>query len=217
MPSLFLSHSHSDKAFARRLGEVLKRHGIRVWVDEWEIKVGESLIQKISEGIQECEYLGVVLSPESVGSEWVQRELNIALTHEIVARKVKVLPLLYRDCRIPAFLIDKFYADFTLSFDAGLVSLLRTLGTDVGPILAGAPSAEPFVKEFSENDWQPHCEGQLQLTIEYSSHKKKTPIAHVQSRTKQGWQEPIVDIYTVNENDVQVIALSRFAGRVIVK
>lgn len=112
-PSVFLSHSHADKEFAHRLAEDLRSAGAEVWIDEAEIRLGDSLIQKISEAIDSVDYLAVVLSPTSVGSEWVRREVEIALNEEIAGQRVKVLPLLLATCEIPKFLIGRLYADFT--------------------------------------------------------------------------------------------------------
>lgn len=131
MSSIFLSHSHKDKPFVRRLSERLEAHGIRTWIDEAEIGVGDSLISKIESAIREFTYLGVILSPSSASSEWVRREVNIALTEEIQGRRVKVLPLLYKKCDIPGFLTDKLYADFTEDFEEGFEKLLARLTSDL--------------------------------------------------------------------------------------
>lgn len=112
-PSIFLSHSSKDKEFVRRLAKDLHQAGAQVWIDDGEIKLGDSLIEKISEGVDEMDYLAVVLSKNSVESEWVKREINIALTGEVINKKVKVLPLVLDDCKIPAFLRDKLRADFS--------------------------------------------------------------------------------------------------------
>lgn len=111
-PTLFLSHNKSDKRFVRRLAHNLELHGVKVWVDEAEIRVGDSLIQRISDGLLGAQFLGVVLSQNSVTSSWVQRELEIATTREISGHRVCVLPILYKDCDIPIFLQGKLYADF---------------------------------------------------------------------------------------------------------
>lgn len=126
MTSIFLSHNHQDKAFVRRLGKDLQENGIQVWIDEAEIKVGDSLLQKIEIGIDQMEYLGVVLSKYSINSEWVKRETRIALTGEIASRQVRVLPILLDDCNIPGFLRDKLYADFReeINYAKGLEDLL---------------------------------------------------------------------------------------------
>lgn len=78
MPNLFLSHNSVDKPFVKKLARDLKKLGVTVWVDEWEIQVGESLTWKIEAGIRENEYLGLVLSPDALQSEWVKSEISAA-------------------------------------------------------------------------------------------------------------------------------------------
>jgi hypothetical protein len=112
-PSIFLSHNHEDKSFARALASDLRRGGIVVWLDEAEIRLGDSIIGKIEEGLLGSEYLGVVLSPSSVASQWVKEELCTALHYQITKKNKTVLPLMYKPCDVPAFLADKLYADFS--------------------------------------------------------------------------------------------------------
>jgi TIR domain len=140
--SLFLSHSSRDRAFCERLALDLTRVGVPVWYDDWELKVGDSLRRKISDGIESRDHLAVVLSDASVKSDWVQVELNAALDRELKERKVIVLPLLIQDCDIPAFLRDKKYADFRTDYPHGLGQLLEVLGVSGAPtpILAQSPS-----------------------------------------------------------------------------
>lgn len=129
-PSIFLSHSSEDKAFVASLAADMRDANVRVWQDEAEIKVGDSLIDKIERGISESDYLGVVLSVSSVASEWVQREVRTALTQEIAGRSVRVLPLVIDDVEIPPFLLDKLYLDFREEglYQAQLQRLLDRLG-----------------------------------------------------------------------------------------
>src|SRR5688500_15790467 len=103
--SIFLSHSHKDKRFARRLAGDLVRWGVRVWIDEAEILVGDSLIAKIRDGLDQMEYVGAILSPDAVASRWVQEELDVAMNQQIGGRRVKVLPLVCRRCELPGFLL----------------------------------------------------------------------------------------------------------------
>lgn len=129
MSSIFLSHSHDDKPFVRRLGSDLRSAGVLVWVDEAEILVGDSLIDKISHGITRMEYVGAIISSASIESSWVSRELEIAINEEIAQRRVRVIPLLLDDVPVPPFLQGKLYADFRTEdrYESGLTSLLQRL------------------------------------------------------------------------------------------
>src|SRR5262245_14512862 len=128
MTSIFLSHTSADKPFVEKLACDLKRIGIDVWFDKWEIKVGESITWKIEEGIRENEYLGIVLSPDALNSEWVKTELSSAWRKQMQLKRVTILPILYRDCEIPLFLADRKYADFRKDYQIGLVELTFALG-----------------------------------------------------------------------------------------
>jgi hypothetical protein len=129
MPSIFLSHNTKDKFFVRELADRLSRMGVKVWIDEAEIKVGDSLTEKIGKAIEETDFVGVVLSKNSINSQWVQKELQIALQEEFRKRKVVVLPLLLEPVDIPPFLKDKLYADFTTpeKFKLSFPKLLEAL------------------------------------------------------------------------------------------
>lgn len=129
MSSIFLSHNSKDKSFVRILATDLRRNGYYVWVDEAEIKLGDSLIDKIREGIDKVQYVGVILSKNSIESEWVRREVDIAMNQEIAGKKVKVLPLMLEDVEPPGFLAGKLYADFTSeeNYKQGLELIMERL------------------------------------------------------------------------------------------
>ncbi len=124
---VFISHSSKDRDFVIRLASDLEGAGHSVWYAEWEIKVGDSIVQKINQGLAESGYLLIVLSPNSATSRWVQQELNTALIKQLNHRDVTVLPVLWRDCRIPLLLQDIKYADFREDYSTGLQELLDVL------------------------------------------------------------------------------------------
>lgn len=124
---IFISHSSKDKEFARRLSNDLQARNVPVWFDELEIKVGDSLNNKIQEGINESGWLGIILSKNSVQSPWVEQELNAALSKELEKKQVFVLPIVIDECEIPLFLKDKLFADFRTDYDNGLGVLLKRL------------------------------------------------------------------------------------------
>lgn len=127
-PSIFISYSHDDQAFARRLTADLEKAGVKVWLDERQLQVGDSLIEAIRQGIDEADYFAAVLSPAAVNSSWVRKELDVAMNHEIDGRRVKVLPLLHKQCDLPGFLKGKLYANFVSDYERALTQVLQRLG-----------------------------------------------------------------------------------------
>lgn len=142
---LFVSYNHADSVFVNKLERDLASHGAEVWRDVREIRVGESVIRKIREGIDRCDYFIVVLSQKSIKSEWVQREIDVATTHELETGKRKVLPVLRGRIDPPGFLKGKLYADFTKQYQRGLHTLLDALHSShhinvIASVLAPDPS-----------------------------------------------------------------------------
>ena len=123
----FLSHSSIDKRFVRRLAADLVANGVKVWIDEQRILVGDSIPEKIAQGLAESDFFLIVVSCNSVESAWVKKELNSALVHEIERRKVAVLPIKLDDVKMPDSINDKHYADFRGSYDEGLRELLQSI------------------------------------------------------------------------------------------
>ncbi len=124
---IFISYSRADSDFATKLAMQLVKHKATVWVDQWELHVGDSLITRIQDAIQGASGLLVILSKASVQSEWCKKELSSGLIRELEEKRVVVLPVLIEDCAIPLFLREKLYADFRTDFDAGLRSILEAI------------------------------------------------------------------------------------------
>lgn len=124
---IFISYSHQDKDFVDQLAAHLVKHRARVWVDRWELNVGDSILDRVQSAIQEASALIVVLSKAAVESQWCKKELSAGLVRELEEKRVVVLPVLVEDCDIPMFLRDKLYADFRSSFDRGLKVTLEAV------------------------------------------------------------------------------------------
>lgn len=142
MSSIFLSHNRADKPFVRRLAQDLQAAGVRVWLDEAELNIGDSLIEKLPQGINAMAFFAVVLSKSSVQSRWVQEELSMAMSQQIGTGQAKVLPLVLDDCDVPGFLQDKVYADFRVPerYQEELAKVLRALGRSSQPGRLATPS-----------------------------------------------------------------------------
>ena len=123
----FLSHSSADKPFIRQLAADLTANGIGVWLDEQRIRVGDSIPEKIAQGLAESDYFLIGMSHKSAESAWVQKELNNALMSEMQRRNVHILPLRSDDSPMPQIIAEKKYADFSQSYKAGLEDLLKAI------------------------------------------------------------------------------------------
>lgn len=124
---VFLSHSSKDKPFVRQLATDLKKNGVGVWLDEQNISVGDSIVERVGQGLAESDYFVLAMSHNSMSSPWVTKELNQALVSEIEQRDVKILPIKLGDCEIPNLIKDKKYADFSSHYQSGLDDLLKAI------------------------------------------------------------------------------------------
>lgn len=90
---LFISHAWDDKAdFVEPLVAALVEAGFAVWYDKFELNIGDSLRQKIDQGLKECDFGVVVLSPHFFAKKWPQAELDGLLALEEANRKL-ILPV----------------------------------------------------------------------------------------------------------------------------
>jgi hypothetical protein len=131
MKQVFVSYSHKDKTFATRLVADLRKGDVQVWCDDHKLKIGDSIVDQVSHGIQAADYLITILSPDAVTSPWAQEELRQAESLRLSgASRVRILPVLYRDCEMPSFLVGILYADFRdhNSYTESFARLLDAVG-----------------------------------------------------------------------------------------
>lgn len=93
---VFISHASEDKdSFVRPLAKELTSLGFDVWYDESTLKVGDSLRQKIDQGLAASRYGVVVLSESFFAKNWPQYELNGLVAKEMHGGKV-ILPIWHK-------------------------------------------------------------------------------------------------------------------------
>lgn len=126
MPSVFICHRKPDAKLAEKLASHIKNQGNQVWFDEWQIDIGDSIVEKIDKGLENTTYL--VLCYSSVGqSDWTTREWQSTLARQLSGYNVKILPVLLSGKDIPAILADIKYADLVSNWEQGIKQLLEAI------------------------------------------------------------------------------------------
>ncbi|HEX9001529.1 MAG TPA: CHAT domain-containing protein, partial [Blastocatellia bacterium] len=93
---LFISHASTDDPFVKELRLALESHGLKVWVDSRNLRGGGKLAPEISQAIEQARQTIVVLSPRTINSPWVRREIRQALAVEQTRKDegYRVIPLM---------------------------------------------------------------------------------------------------------------------------
>ena len=90
---VFISHASEDKdAVVRPLANALAQHGLRVWYDEFELKIGDSLRRKIDKGLANSRFGIVVLSRDFIKKGWTNYELDGIISKAVSGEQV-MLPI----------------------------------------------------------------------------------------------------------------------------
>lgn len=134
---VFLSHSSVDKALARRLANDLVAAGFDVWLDQWVIGVGDTIEELVERGVDEADFVIVLLTTASVQSNWVEREWRRKFEDEARRQRIALIPVRGELCEIPDFLSQRSRADIIGgSYPLGLrhlIDLLRHYSGDTSP------------------------------------------------------------------------------------
>lgn len=113
---VFLCHHSPDKPAVKRIGEQLLQRGIRPWLDEWELRPGQSWQRALEEQIESIKAAAVFVGPSDFGL-WQQWEAD-AFLREFVRRHCPVIPVLLPDIpgevkpQLPVFLSGMTWVDF---------------------------------------------------------------------------------------------------------
>lgn len=91
--SCFISYSSKDQLFAERLYADLQARGVRCWFAPHDVQGGKKLHEQIDNAIQMHERLLLILSPDSINSEWVKTEIAKARKREALEKRRMLFPV----------------------------------------------------------------------------------------------------------------------------
>lgn len=119
---MFLSYARADSEFCLKLAEDLQQAGIRIWMDQIDIRPGMRWDDEIQTAIASADTMLVVLTPDSIASKNVRDEVNFALD-----RDHTIVPVLLSACDIPFRLLRIQHIDFTGDYEAAFKQLIARL------------------------------------------------------------------------------------------
>ena len=137
---VFLSHNSKDKSEVKRLGEALKKRGLKVWLDEWELRPGLTWMDALENIIATCKSALVCVGGNGIGP-WEEPEMR-ALLRRFVKEKqfgniVPVIPVLLPgapdDVELPMFLEAHKWVDLRGGLKKESLDLIQWGITDVKP------------------------------------------------------------------------------------
>jgi TIR domain-containing protein len=108
----FLRHSSKDKPAVRELADRLKADGVRVWLDAWEIKPGDSIPAKIEDGLEHSRVLVLCMSANAFGSDWAQVEAGTFRFRDPLNKDRRFIPLRLDGADIKGSLAQFMYIDW---------------------------------------------------------------------------------------------------------
>ena len=112
MAKIFLSHNYKDKAIiepiAVKLALIYGKEN--VFYDAWSIQPGDGIIDKMNNGLLECDFFFFFVSKNSLQSNMVKLEWQNAL-FKATRNAVKLIPVKLDDCTMPAILLQNLYID----------------------------------------------------------------------------------------------------------
>jgi hypothetical protein len=128
---VFVSHAFEDKEFARAIADSLSKKDLKVWFDEFELHVGDSLRRSIDKGLSKSRFGIVVLSPSFFAKEWTQKELDALTAREIEGKKI-ILPIWHNISakeirKYSPLLADKLAIDSSLGIKQVIDSLVLSM------------------------------------------------------------------------------------------
>lgn len=191
-PKAFLSYGWEDRELAKAIAEALQSNGVETWCAEWEIRAGDSLRQKIDEGLKNCTVFLVLLTPESFTKPWVNQEMDAGLVRKI-EEQARFIPIRKNlpTHQLPPLMRGMLSPELQ-NFESDIRQLIADIhGVSRRPALGPAP---PSVVPAANTGYSPAATAVAKLFVETTEHALHwDPIISVES---------IVEAMGLSDDDV---------------
>lgn len=122
---VFVSYSRKDEAVVLELAQRLQDEGVRVWLDQWKIQIGDSIPAKIEYGLKHSRLLLLCISAHALGADWVTLESQSFRFRDPLNKERRMIPLRLDDAEIDGNLAQFQYLDWRGKTAAAFAQLLK--------------------------------------------------------------------------------------------
>ena len=147
---VFISYSSSDRHLARKVAEVFRSRGFKVWIDEGELAPGDPLASSLASALGRVDAFVAILTSNYANSNWAKSELDRAIKR-MVERNIPIIPLRFDDSPVPEVLDHLKWGDART--EEGLLSALNLAGARFGMTVPMEPAQilERYKKKLTVN------------------------------------------------------------------
>lgn len=165
---VFLSYNKSDKPKVQALAERLRQDGLQVWLDDWQIKLGESIFSAIEHGLEHSRILLLFMSENALSSDWVTLESQTFRFQDPVNKERRVIPIRLDDAPAKGMLAQFKFADWRRQTDEVYRELYEACRSTQGKVQPEYLRERPNFPDF-EKGW-PHRRDFLELEFVDGTH-----------------------------------------------
>lgn len=123
-PQVFIMYSHDEKELARKITDDLSKDNIRVWLDEQNLRIGDSITESVNKALNESQWI-LFIPPKknNLNNGWVSKEIDMALASEKWRSRHFVIPIKTKDGHLPDTLKDRLWVDFSANYEEAIEKL----------------------------------------------------------------------------------------------
>lgn len=180
MRQVYVSYSSQERKQATEIVQALENQGIGCWFAPRDTRIGIDWSTQVPAAIQECPYFLLILSPNSAGSEWVERELEFAKLYQKT-----IIPISVEDFDLSEFWMYHLGTTPIKNYTSDPIGVLQA-------VISRIRGSEPLMPQLQEDD----LEEELDVRHVFISHSTTDEqaaeeiVAHLEAKGVKCWIAP---------------------------